>query len=86
MGRLVAGYDLLFIDEAQRVPDIGINLKILTDGLPDLRIVATGSSSFELANRVSEPLTGRTSTCWNRRSSSRGSEGSAGTCARRSPR
>ena len=60
MGRLVAGYDLLFIDEAQRVPDIGINLKILTDGLPDLRIVATGSSSFELANRVSEPLTGRT--------------------------
>ena len=60
MGRLVAGYDLLFIDEAQRVPDIGINLKILTDGLPDLPIVATGSSSFELANRVSEPLTGRT--------------------------
>ena len=60
MTRLVAGYDLLFIDEAQRIPDIGINLKILIDGLPDLRIVATGSSSFELANRVSEPLTGRT--------------------------
>ncbi|MBN2554105.1 MAG: ATP-binding protein [Spirochaetales bacterium] len=58
--RLVAGYDLVFIDEAQRVPDIGINLKILHDGIPDLKIVATGSSSFELANRVSEPLTGRT--------------------------
>ena len=60
MTRLVAGYDLLFIDEAQRIPNIGINLKILIDGLPNLRIVATGSSSFELANRVSEPLTGRT--------------------------
>ena len=60
MTRLVAGYDLLFIDEAQRIPDVGINLKILNDGLPGLRIVATGSSSFELANRVSEPLTGRT--------------------------
>jgi predicted AAA+ superfamily ATPase len=58
--RLVAGYELVFIDEAQRVPDIGINLKILHDGIPDLKIVATGSSSFELANRISEPLTGRT--------------------------
>ncbi|TAE30672.1 MAG: ATP-binding protein [Cytophagales bacterium] len=57
---LVEGYDLLFIDEAQRVPDIGINLKILHDALPDLKIIATGSSSFELANRTKEPLTGRT--------------------------
>jgi predicted AAA+ superfamily ATPase len=55
-----AGYDYLFIDEAQRVPDIGINLKILHDNLPDLRIIATGSSSFELANQINEPLTGRT--------------------------
>ena len=59
LGELVAGYDLLFIDEAQRVPDIGINLKILIDQLPKLKIIATGSSSFELANRISEPLTGR---------------------------
>jgi predicted AAA+ superfamily ATPase len=58
--RLVAGYGLVFIDEAQRIPDIGINLKILNDGIPELRIIATGSSSFELANRISEPLTGRT--------------------------
>ena len=57
---LVKGYELLVIDEAQRIPDIGINLKILHDSLPALRIIATGSSSFELANRVSEPLTGRT--------------------------
>lgn len=58
--RLVSGYDLLFVDEAQRIPDIGINLKILHDQFPQLQVIATGSSSFELANRVSEPLTGRT--------------------------
>lgn len=56
----IAGYDLLFIDEAQRIPDIGINLKILYDQRPNLKIIATGSSSFELAQTTSEPLTGRT--------------------------
>jgi predicted AAA+ superfamily ATPase len=59
MKALVAGYDLLFIDEAQRIPDIGINLKILADEISQLKIIATGSFSFELANKVSEPLTGR---------------------------
>ena len=58
--RLVSGYNLLFIDEAQRIPNIGLNLKILHDNIPNLKIIATGSSSFELANKVSEPLTGRT--------------------------
>ncbi|HKL31725.1 MAG TPA: ATP-binding protein [Tangfeifania sp.] len=57
--RLVSGYDLLFIDEAQQVPDIGLNLKIIKDNVPDLKIIATGSSSFELANKSSESLTGR---------------------------
>ena len=57
---LVSGYDLLFIDEAQRIPDIGINLKLLYDEIPDLKIIITGSSSLDLANRVKEPLTGRT--------------------------
>lgn len=57
--QLVSGYDLLFLDEAQRVPDIGINLKLLYDHLPSLKIIATGSSSFELANKIQEPLTGR---------------------------
>lgn len=57
--RLVSGYNLLFIDEAQRVSNIGLNLKILHDSLPELKIIATGSSSFELANKISEPLTGR---------------------------
>jgi uncharacterized protein len=60
MQLLVADYDVLYIDEAQRIPDIGINLKILHDALPQLKIIATGSSSFELANRTKEPLTGRT--------------------------
>ncbi|MFD2572643.1 ATP-binding protein [Spirosoma soli] len=60
MKLLVEGYELLFIDEAQRIPDIGINLKILHDALPALKIIATGSSSFELANRTKEALTGRT--------------------------
>lgn len=59
---LVGDYDVLFIDEAQRIPDIGINLKIIHDNLPNMKILVTGSSSFELANKVKEPLTGRTVT------------------------
>jgi predicted AAA+ superfamily ATPase len=50
---------LVVIDEAQRVPNIGITLKLLIDTYPDLRIIATGSSSFDLANKIREPLTGR---------------------------
>jgi hypothetical protein len=50
---------LLIIDEAQRVPDIGLVLKILYDELPQLKVIATGSSSFDLANKTAEPLTGR---------------------------
>ncbi|HEB62223.1 MAG TPA: ATP-binding protein [Bacteroidetes bacterium] len=57
---LVSGYDNLFIDEAQRIPNIGINLKILHDELPNLIIIVTGSSSLSLANHIKEPLTGRT--------------------------
>jgi len=56
---LVQGYELLFIDEAQRIPEIGINLKILTDEIPELKILITGSSSIGIADQVSEPLTGR---------------------------
>lgn len=62
MNLLVDGNDLLFIDEAQRIPEIGINLKILHDALPDLKILVTGSSSFDLSGKISEPLTGRTIT------------------------
>jgi len=59
MKSLVSGYELLVIDEAQRIPEIGLNMKILLDELPELRILATGSSSFDLANKIREPLTGR---------------------------
>lgn len=52
-------YDLVFIDEAQRVGQIGQSLKILVDQIPDLKIIATGSSSFDLLNQVGEPLVGR---------------------------
>jgi len=53
---------LLVVDEAQKVPGIGINLKLLVDHIPDIRITATGSSSFDLARVVGEPLTGRKTT------------------------
>ena len=51
----------LFIDEAQKILDIGLSLKIIHDHFKDLKIVATGSSSFELSEEVGEPLTGRMS-------------------------
>ena len=50
---------ILAIDEAQRVRDIGLTLKLLVDNLPDVQVIATGSSAFELSNTISEPLTGR---------------------------
>lgn len=50
---------LVVIDEAQRVRDIGLTLKLMVDTLTGVQIVATGSSSFELANQTTEPLTGR---------------------------
>ncbi len=59
LGELLGDNLLLVIDEAQRVPNIGLNLKILVDNFPQATVVATGSASFDLANKVSEPLTGR---------------------------
>src|SRR3989338_10057694 len=56
---LVSGYELVVIDEAQRVKDIGITLKLIADNIAEAKVIATGSSSFELANKLSEPLTGR---------------------------
>ena len=50
---------LVVIDEAQRVENIGLTLKLATDNFPDVQVVATGSSAFELANQINEPLTGR---------------------------
>lgn len=59
LSELVSGYELVVIDEAQRVKDIGITLKLIADNVERVRVIATGSSSFELANKLSEPLTGR---------------------------
>ena len=57
--RVIGGAKRIVIDEAQRVANIGLTLKLLIDEHPELDIIATGSSSFELANKVKEPLTGR---------------------------
>jgi len=51
---------LVVIDEAQRVRNIGLTLKLLVDTYPEVQIIATGSSSFDLSNTITEPLTGRT--------------------------
>ncbi len=53
------GYKLIAVGEAQQVIDIGMGLKILIDNRPDLKVIATGSSSFELSQQTGEPLTGR---------------------------
>lgn len=53
------GYELIAIDEAQKIPNVGQGLKIMTDHIPNIKIIATGSSSFELAGQIGEPLTGR---------------------------
>lgn len=54
-----SGYELIALDEAQRIPRIGQGLKMLVDQVPGVKVIATGSSSFELANQIGEPLTGR---------------------------
>lgn len=50
---------LVVIDEAQRISNIGLCMKLITDNLPEVQLIATGSSSFDLANNIQEPLTGR---------------------------
>ncbi len=55
----IGDYRFLVIDEAQRVKNIGLTLKLIADNYSEMKIIATGSSSFELANGVNEPLTGR---------------------------
>lgn len=57
--RVIGKAKMIVIDEAQRVENVGLTLKILIDAHPELNIIATGSSSFDLANKVKEPLTGR---------------------------
>lgn len=62
LSAFVGANRLLVVDEAQKVPNIGANLKLIIDHIPGIRIIATGSSSFDLARAVGEPLTGRKTT------------------------
>jgi len=57
--RLLSGVDVLLIDEAQRLDNPGLTLKIIHDNFPKVKVLATGSSSFDLKNKLSDPLTGR---------------------------
>ncbi len=57
-----SNYDIIFIDEAQRIPEVGWGLKLMIDHLPNTVIIVTGSSSFELPGQIGEPLTGRKKT------------------------
>lgn len=54
-----SGHTHLYIDEAQKIPNVGINLKLIVDNIPDITLFFTGSSSFELHKQIGEPLTGR---------------------------
>jgi hypothetical protein len=57
--RLLAGINLLAIDEAQNIPEIGKKLKLIVDEIPGIKVLASGSSSFDLQNKAGEPLVGR---------------------------
>jgi uncharacterized protein len=57
--QLIGNHKLVFIDEAQRVKNIGLSLKIITDRLSDVQLLISGSSALELVNELNEPLTGR---------------------------
>ena len=56
---LIGRAKIVVIDEAQKVDNIGLTLKMMVDNFPDVQVIATGSSAFELRNRLNEPLTGR---------------------------
>ena len=57
--QLFEGIDLLAIDEAQHIREIGLKLKLIVDEVPGIAVIATGSSSFDLQNQAGEPLVGR---------------------------
>ncbi|MFA5249116.1 MAG: ATP-binding protein [Candidatus Paceibacterota bacterium] len=59
IGEYVADNELIAIDEAQQIENIGMGLKIIVDQFPGIKVIATGSSSFDLANQIGEPLVGR---------------------------
>lgn len=56
---IIGNQQIIVIDEAQRIPNVGLKLKLITDQIPQVQLIATGSSSFSLASQINEPLTGR---------------------------
>ena len=60
--RLFLNTKLLIIDEAQNIPEIGLILKLIVDSIEGIRIIVTGSSVFDLSNKLGEPLVGRKNT------------------------
>lgn len=56
---IIGNHKIVVLDEAQRIPETGMVLKIIHDNFKDIQLIATGSSAFELANKIKEPLTGR---------------------------
>jgi len=56
---IIGNSKIVLLDEAQRIPETGLALKIIHDNFKDVQLIATGSSSFDLANKIKEPLTGR---------------------------
>ncbi|WP_316769149.1 ATP-binding protein [Pedobacter frigiditerrae] len=59
IAQLIGDYEVLFIDEAQRIADVGLLIKIIVDRFKQVQVIATGSSAFELSGKINEPLTGR---------------------------
>ncbi|WP_316825806.1 ATP-binding protein [Pedobacter miscanthi] len=59
IGQLLGDYEVLFIDEAQRINDVGLLIKIIVDRFKGIQVIATGSSAFGLSGKINEPLTGR---------------------------
>lgn len=57
--QLLLGYEIVFIDEAQRISEVGLLIKIIVDRFKHVQVIATGSSAFELSGKINEPLTGR---------------------------
>ncbi len=57
--QLIGSYRVLYIDEAQKIPDIGIKLKLMVDEIDGLKIIVSGSSSIDISKEAGEPLTGR---------------------------
>ena len=56
---IIGNKKMIIVDEAQRIPEIGLKMKLITDQLLNVQLIATGSSAFELSNKLNEPLTGR---------------------------